>query len=339
MVKLIVHLIFYKNERARGIILSNYFKMAAVAALIGTSLLLASCTEEEKSEPTDDKPTIESITETFEHPETKQKFKIVNAYELYENYGDEVEKNPDQPPLKIYEEEVINPINNACFKGGEYPNIADLAIDVKERSLPKNQALSEKINREETENIIKEALFKSADLLPSKKETTVCVLPATDVGPGAVNVGTGKITLLYSKYHTPEGIKALIAHEYHHSVWTEKYQRNDVPFTVLDNLIFEGKAVMFEKAAYPDIDLTPVDLTYQKVYWSEVEGDLEKADLNRSLEIVWGGNGLPTGYGYSEGYKMVKSYLDLYPDTTPEEWTALDSKVIFEKGNYLKNYQ
>lgn len=318
----------------------NYFsRIAAVSALTATCLLLASCTEQEKSGPSDDKPTIESITEAFEHPETKQKFKIVHAYELYQNYKEEMERSPNDSQLDIYKKEVINPINSACFKGGEYPNMADLAIDVTPNSLPKNQALSEKIDRGETEKTIKEALFKSADLLPAEEETTVCVLPATDAKPGAVTIGAGKITLLYSKYYNAEAIKALIAHEYHHSVWTEKYLRNDVPFTVLDNLILEGKAVMFEKTAYPEIDLTPVDFTYQKVYWSEIEGELEKADLNRSLEIVRGGNGLPSNYGYSEGYKMVKSYLDLYPDITPKEWTALDPKEIFEKGNYLKNYQ
>ncbi len=47
----------------------------------------------------------------------------------------------------------------------------------------------------------------------------------------------------------------------------------------------------------------------------------------------------PNRYGYSEGYKMVKSYLDLHPNVTPEEWTALSAKEIFEKGNYLENYK
>lgn len=316
-----------------------FLKGTAVAALIGTCLMLASCTEKDTSEPSDAQPTIESITEAFEHPETKQKFKIVNAYELYQNYTDKVERNPNDSQMEIYEEEIIDPIYSDCFEDGEYIHMADLAIDVTQGSLPKNQALSEKIDREETEKTIKEALFKSADLLPTEKETTVCVLPTTDTNTMGINVGTGKITLLYNKYYTPEEIKATIAHEYHHSVWTEKHLPKEVPYTVLDNLIFEGKAVMFEKAVYPDIDFSQVDLTYQKVYWSTIEGDLEKPDLNRSLEILWGGNGLPTGYGYSEGYKMVKSYLDLHPDLTPEEWTALSSKEIFEKGNYLKNYQ
>lgn len=51
-----------------------FLKGTTVSALIGTCLMLASCTEKDTSEPSDAQQTIESITEAFEHPETKQKF-------------------------------------------------------------------------------------------------------------------------------------------------------------------------------------------------------------------------------------------------------------------------
>ncbi|MGE6515958.1 DUF2268 domain-containing putative Zn-dependent protease [Lysinibacillus sphaericus] len=69
------------------------------------------------------------------------------------------------------------------------------------------------------------------------------------------------------------------------------------------------------------------------------EPDLNKYDLNRTLEILHGGKGLPKAYGYSEGYKMIKSYLDLNPDNTPEYWTALSSQDIIEKGKYFEHYK
>jgi uncharacterized protein YjaZ len=133
-------------------------------------------------------------------------------------------------------------------------------------------------------------------------------------------------------------IKVGVAHEYHHSVWAEKYLSNHSG-SVLDNLIFEGKAVMFEKTVYPILDYTPVDLAYNKDLWSKIEPDLNNQDLNRSLEILFGGKDLPWLYGYSEGYKMVKSYLDLNPNQTPEEWTALSTQEIIEKGKYFENYK
>lgn len=320
------------------ILLINYQKIVAVFVLIITCLTLTSCTQTEKAKnkPTNDIQDFESIGLSFEHPQTKQKYKIVNAYKLYQNYTDAVESNPKHSQLEIYEEEVIKPIYSDCIENGEYLNMADAVLNVTPNQLSENQIISEKIDREETEKIIKETLIKSSDLLPTDNETTVCVFPATNVNASMVTVGAGKIIVLYNKYYTDDTLRAGITHEYHHSVWTEKRPYNDT--TVLDHVLFEGKAVMFEKLVYPKNDFTPVDFTYNKVYWSKVALDLEKRDLSRAMEINMGGNGLPNLYGYSEGYKMVKSYLDLYPNVTPEEWTTLSSKEIFRKGNYLQNY-
>lgn len=319
-----------------GFYLKNYQKTVVIFLLIITLLTLTSCTHAEESKAKQD---IESIVLSLEHPQTGQKFKIVNAYKLYQNYADKVEINPEQSQLEIYNEEVIKPIYSVCFENGEYPNMADEVLNVDPDLLIENQILSEKIDREETENIIKEALLKSSDLLPSGIETTVCVFPSTNTNILMTTVGAGKIIVLYNKYYNEDVLRSSMAHEYHHSVWTEKYLRNAPAFTVLDSLIFEGKAFMFEKLVYPDIYIYPIYTTFNKYFWSKIVLDLEKHDLNRSYEIILGGNGLPNRYGYSEGYKMVKSYLDLHPNVTPEEWTALSAKEIFEKGNYLENYK
>ncbi|MFJ8517099.1 DUF2268 domain-containing putative Zn-dependent protease [Lysinibacillus xylanilyticus] len=314
--------------------MKKYLKIVVALVLIISILTLTSCTQKEKS-----KNDFESIVTSFEHPQTNQKFKIVNAYKLYNNYIDEVKSKPELSQVEIYNEEVIKPIYSACFENVEYLHMADPVLNVDPDSLTENQKLSEQIDGEETEKIIKEALIKSSDLIASENETTVCVLPVTNANPLMVTVGAGKIIVFYNKYYTENDLRYGIAHEYHHSVWTEKYLSKDVPFTVLDNLIFEGKAVMFDKLVYPDIYYYPINTTYTKDDWSKIALDLEKVDLNRSLEILSGGNGLPSLYGYGVGYKLVKSYIDLNPTLTAEEWTALSSKEIYEKGNYLENLQ
>ncbi|MFL0506779.1 DUF2268 domain-containing putative Zn-dependent protease [Ureibacillus sp. 179-F W5.1 NHS] len=153
-----------------------------------------------------------------------------------------------------------------------------------------------------------------------------------------LTVGAGKIIIPYNGYYSDNFLKVGVAHEYHHSIFAEKYLSN-FSGTVLDNLIFEGKAVMFEKTVYPNLENTPVDLAYDKELWSKIEPDLNKKDFDRALEIIVGGKDLPPSYGYSEGYKMIKSYLDLYPNLTPEQWTALSPQEIIEKGNYFDNYK
>jgi len=329
MVKYICIQIFEKD----GVLLKNFLK---ICMLICAMLMLASCTQTEESH---EKQETENIVTSFEHPETKQKYKIVNAYKLYDNYQEQVESDPKQSKREIYKEEVIEPIFSDCFENGEYIHMAHYALNVGPEQLTENQLLSKKINREETEKLIKESLFKSSDLIPSDKETTVCVLPATNVNAEMVTVGAGKIIVLYNKYYTEDSLRSTIAHEYHHSIWAEKYLSRATDFKVLDYIVFEGKAMMFSKLVYPDYYDKTIYSSYDRENWSKVVGDLDSTSFKRSQQIIVGGVDLPNRYGYGEGYKMVKSYLDLHPDVTPEEWTALSAKEIFEGGNYLEHYQ
>lgn len=330
MVKYICVQIFEKD----GVLLKYFLK---ICILISAMLMLAACTQTEESH---EKQETENIVTSFEHPETKQKYKIVNAYKLYDNYQEKVESsNRKQSKREIYKEEVIEPIFSDCFENGEYIHMAHYALDVGPEQLTENQLLSKKINREETEKLIKESLFKSSDLIPSDIETTVCVLPATNVNVPMVTVGAGKIIVLYNKDYTEDKLTDGIAHEYHHSIWAEKYVSGDEDFTVLDNMVLEGKAVMFTKLVYPDYYDAILFSADDSENWSKVVGDLDSTNFKRSQQINFGGNDLPYSYGYSEGYKMVKSYLDLHQNVTPEEWTALSAKEIFEGGNYLEHYQ
>ncbi|WP_164670804.1 DUF2268 domain-containing putative Zn-dependent protease [Virgibacillus doumboii] len=188
--------------------------------------------------------------------------------------------------------------------------------------------------------LIRDALIESSNLLPTDEKTTVCVFPSTD--PNAVSgvtAGAGKIIILYNTFYTDELLQTVIAHEYHHSVWTEKHL-TDSPQTILSSLVFEGKAVMFEKLVYPDSTYTTtVNYSYNNDYWSKIEPDLNKTDGKRTSEILFGGDNLPSGYGYSEGFKMVKSYLELHPNLSPEEWTGISAKEIYESGHYADNYK
>ncbi|MBY0121622.1 Zn-dependent protease [Bacillus sp. S/N-304-OC-R1] len=325
-------------------LLKNKKKIAIAIYILVILLLLVACSQREidNNKPMEKGTQIDddSIIMVFEHPDTKEKFKIVKAYKLFNNFISKAEDISDKSSLELYKKDVIEPIYNDCFANGEHLHMANSILHTAPDNLNDIKRLTEKIESKETTKIIKEALLKSSEILPYEKETTVCVFPFTNQNFGSmVTVGSGKITVLYNKYYTDEVLRAGIAHEYHHSYWTENHLTKNMSFSVLDNLIFEGKAVTFEKLVYPDIDFTPIYSSFNTGYWSQIEPDLIKHNLQRSLEILLGGNGLPRNYGYSEGYKMVQSYLDLNPDITPKEWTGLSAKEIYEEGNYLKNYR
>lgn len=100
---------------------------------------------------------------------------------------------------------------------------------------------------------------------------------------------------------------------------------------------------MFETFVYPDLNHAQyyVDESFNKEHWSKMEPYLESAATFEFVdEMVTGGsNGIPRNYGYSEGFKMIRSYLNLHPNMTVEEWTSISPKEIFEGGNYIANYQ
>ncbi len=294
--------------------------------------MLTSCTKEQSTD-------YKELIYTYEDPQTNQKFKIVQVGQLFEGYIEKVKQNPSNSALELYKEDIIQPVYKDCFENGEFLHIVEEFLNSAPENLAELETISENLEtrKENINELILDSLLKSAELLPSQNDIAVCVFPSSNANMSMKTVGAGKIFLPYG-YFNDENIKVVVAHEYHHSVLAEKYL-NTLSVSVIDNLIFEGKTVMFEKTVYPNSYFTPVDLAYNKELWSKIEPDLYIHNLNRALEILHGGKDLPWLYGYSEGYKMIKSYLDLNPNLTPEEWTALSAQEIIEKGRYFENYQ
>ncbi|WP_144510090.1 DUF2268 domain-containing putative Zn-dependent protease [Bacillus sp. FJAT-22090] len=289
----------------------------------------------------------QNITYSFKNPNTGQEFNIIHAYTLYENYFETVKDNPDESPYQLYKQVVIEPVYDACFKDAEYDrfSVYEWAPEESDFNSIKNQI--ESLDKEHMTKLIEESLVKSSDILSSDKKTTVCVFPDIERFPSdMMTLGTGKMTVLLSDLNNyfelselDNFTKAGISHEYHHSVWTEMHYSKDYFFTVLDNIIMEGSAIMFETLMYPDTNSTEyvLDESFNKEYWRQIETYLESSGTNEF--ILGGSKGLPDYYGYSEGYKMIRSYLNLHPDATVEEWTSKSPREIFEEGDYMSNYE
>ncbi|MBZ9536220.1 MULTISPECIES: DUF2268 domain-containing putative Zn-dependent protease [Bacillaceae] len=301
-------------------------------------LLLISC---EQKETIKEEKESDDIYYSFKHPETGQEYQIVHAYKLYENYENRIREDSSKPNFWQFDEEVIEPIVDACYQDAVFfAGNFDLTVKAPENMEEINEII--KIMDEKKLNkTIQEALLKSSDYISSENKTNICIFPVEEdqITHGMDAWGAGKISVYYNKYYSEEFIKTTIAHEYNHSVWFEKYYKEDEEETVLDRLILEGKAVMFQKLVYPDIEVENLYYNFKKDFWKQIEPDLQTYDLKRASEILNGGDKLPPNYGYSEGYNMVRTYLNKHPDLTPEEWTGLTSQEIFEEGNYIEHYQ
>ncbi|PLT29277.1 DUF2268 domain-containing putative Zn-dependent protease [Peribacillus deserti] len=265
----------------------------------------------------------------------QQSFEIIEAYKLYPDYFKAADGQPANKKEELYQSKIIQPVYNSCFKDAEYPYMDDNLINNPPEQTAKKTLSS--TDSKELISSIKEALMKSSEYLPGKKKTSVCIFPPQENNQdNAVTVGAGKIIYSARPSNSPDRIKTVIAHEYHHSVWTELYAYPST--SLLDNLVFEGKAVMFEKMVFPNLKGMYVNTAYQTAYWDQIKNDLDNPDLNKSFEVLFGGNGLPLLYGYSEGYKMVENYIKKYKVDNIKTWTKMSAREIFEKGEYEKNY-
>lgn len=307
-------------------------KMFVAGIILSTALVSTACNDE------DDQRKIEILTE--KHPDTAQEYSIVNTFDLHLTFFDKVKDESDQQEIdRLYKEEVIDPVYDHCFRDAEFIHMAEFLIKSPPQDLEGAQEVIDNTDREKLNDAILESLIRSSEHLSTSEETTVCIFPTKDPYiPVMIAAGAGKITVPYNDEYTEDLIKISIAHEYHHSIWAERNPEDSDYVTVLDNLIFEGKAVMFEKVVYPEIEERPIDQSYVLSYWERIKDDLHKADFNRSMEILNGDGLLPFAYGYTEGYKMVQSYLDKNPDLTPEDWLDTDAMTIFEEGDHLSNY-
>ncbi|GKV70208.1 hypothetical protein NCCP2716_27060 [Sporosarcina sp. NCCP-2716] len=285
-----------------------------------------------------------AITYTFKNPRTGQAFSIHHAYLLYDNFFTAVSENPKDSPYELYDREVLQSVNEACFENAELAQLdytAALEWTPAKREYEQVTKQIARMNTEQLNDLFEEALVKSSDLLPSDQQTNVCIFPENEAFPSEMlTVGSEEILVFYSKYDRT--YKAGMAHEYHHTVWLGKHIDDDTPLTLFDHLALEGQAVMFESIVYPDMNSTYyiVDESYNQDYWDQMVSKLDSIYTEDIDGTIQGGiNGLPHAYGYSEGYKIIRAYLEKHPDMSVEEWTSKDPREIFEDSKYVDNYQ
>ncbi|MDQ0174505.1 DUF2268 domain-containing putative Zn-dependent protease [Bacillus chungangensis] len=292
-------------------------------------VMLTACNQSD----TKNSPEEKTNSLSFQHPDTKQEFEIIAAYKQYDDYFehfDDKEKRQEN-----FKKDIIDPNYDACFKDAQYLHLADSFL----QNAPNNdigiKEVIKKINRIDTEAIVKEALLTSAEKLPAEGKTTVCIFPVPEKAEKSfLTLDTGKIIIFFDRLVDENILKAGTAHGYYHSVWGEKLAGESGPSTILDHLVLEGKAITFEKLVYPDANYLSIDQEDHPDKWEMIKPDLELSDPERQREILLGGNGLPKHFGYSEGYKMVQAFLEKEPNLTPEEWTVISAAEIYEKSGF-----
>ena len=134
-----------------------------------------------------------------------------------------------------------------------------------------------------------------------------------------------------------DGVAPTVAHEYHHAAWLQRFPNGLEDFSLTDYLVFEGRAGIFEKLAYPERGAPWGDaLTSdeQREQWDAIQPHLETRNLGFQQQIMFGSERYPTWTGYTIGFNIVQAFLEKHPDMTVEAWTELDAQELLERSGY-----
>ena len=251
---------------------------------------------------------------------------------------------------KIYDKDVADTIFNEYFTKSEYSQlvISRLATAIKDTT-KLGAYISEIVsNREKMEGLITTALSESRRYLKNDS-VTIYIIPSNfDIemvmdGIGGVmglTAGSKQIMLTInpeiSKWK--EMLQDAVAREFEQAYWTKMNFNKSHPFTLLDYLVFEGRADSYAHLIYPDI-IRPTDQVLppkvEVELWNRIKSELKNTDIAYQYEIMFGHKDeYPLWGGYTLGYHIVQSALKNHPELTPVEWANLPSEKILEMSDY-----
>ena len=269
--------------------------------------------------------------------------KVVSAYEGQAAYVAAVEAEPQAEKRALYLEHAVAPYWNDCV-GGEVPDDYTLVYDDLSR-------LSEAVNVLRTSDVeqqIEDELARIMWWLPGP-ETTVCVYVVDDTqtffardhmnGVMAFSPGAGKIGFnLEPTDGWQKELPYTLAHEHHHSVLVSQADFDWGDVTLLDYLLFEGRADSFAAMLYPDLARPwTVALTaeQEKEQWAAMQEQLQRTSPAVMRQFMFGDRvRIPQWTGYTIGYRIVQAYLEMHPELSIQEWTAIDAEEILRDSGY-----
>jgi len=300
--------------------------------LVAVAILSAACTYDKPVEETMNSPFV-TDSFTIDGDEERQEFHIIRLQTALKNYITKAKENQAANLPSLYDETVFQPAWNVCFDKGEYIGIIQSIRENPPTNFNRLEKAIELLDNPDATKTIKDALIKSQAYLQGPPITNVCVLPTDLIETSAAyTVGSGKILILYNLYlyKDMEELASTVAHEYHHSAWTSSYYDQSKPLTLLDYLVFEGKAVAFQSMLYPGVTSLPVYGEEQAGNRKIIEQNLHSTNYPFMQRIMFGGDELPLAFGYSEGYRMVQAFINSHPSLSVEQWTAATPAEIYQ---------
>lgn len=304
-------------------------------------LILTSCSSTNEEGKVEKEPIPSQNVVSFTH--NGQDFKIIPFYEEFLDYTDYVKQNPSQSNRSAYVEKVLEPIKEKSsmdYLTLDYPFLSSTEVNELEANTLKLLQNQEQINE-----LIKEALIKSAELLPGR-DKNIYVMPLRPEDNFVIENMKGVSGFTYSENaifiqidtsFSEEMLKYQIAHEYHHTINIQAL--GDMAYyAVLDLIISEGKADSFASIIYPEISVPwtePLPDDSKEKVLEELRENAESTSMKIYTDFRGdSAKGIPLWSNYKIGYQITQSYIKNNPDVPIVRWTRLLSKEILLGSEY-----
>jgi len=249
----------------------------------------------------------------------------------------------------FYKEKIQTPIFNNYFLSSEYSFLVSSFLEAPIKNVDELQKTLDRIDAQQ-EVIIKnvsEALSDSRSIIKNEN-VTVYILPANpDIkfiaekmgGVMGLTAGSKQLLLFIDPeiVNWEKMLKYSVAHEYHHACWIKNNFSKASSWTLIEYLIFEGRADSYAHLIYPDI-VAPWThaLTESKKseLWNQIKGNLQSTDYSLQQQIMFGSSNYPYWGGYTLGYDIVQKFIKDNKDVSVDNWTNIEGKTLLERSNY-----
>jgi uncharacterized protein YjaZ len=268
--------------------------------------------------------------------------------DYYSDYLKAVQANSGKLD-SLFKEKVGQPVFDKYFSSSDYSFLVKQHLS---NPIRNRVELEKTIGRlhDQRETIIKDVMdaLNDAGAFIKNDSITVYIMPASHDNifilqkmGGVTALTASSKQILLSIEPQIEGwekmLKYSVAHEYHHTCWTKNNLAKLPSWTLLNYLVFEGRADSYAHLVYPNIQSpwTGALTAEQKAkLWGRIKGELESTDVSLQQQVMFGSFVYPYWGGYSLGYDIVQTFLKNNKNISPDDWTNLDAETILSKSDY-----
>lgn len=279
---------------------------------------------------------------------------IVKVYEGVKKYATAARDRPESERADLYDRTVVAPYKDQCYREIEPFSLANRYLTTPGTDL---DGLVESVEEMAASNMIArivEAIERSAEHLPID-HINVCIIPyppdsrsATWLRErfnGVMGFSEARGIFWITPLPTDGWLNMLpyvAAHEYHHAVAAFTSGRPvQWRMSLLESMLVEGTAEAFAEIVYPELTRKKGEwrdkLTEEQenAIWEEMLPLLDQDDEDLVGKYLFGGrDNIPDAAGYTIGFRIAKSYVELHPEQAVSNWLAQDPRRFVQSSGY-----